>query len=143
MHYETIFIDDGEMALCLQEMIWCNFAENKQPYLFNRAQDALQFLDSRTHVISSYMILLDINMPIMNGWEFLNSLETHPLRDSIQVVMVSSSVEKKDIERALSIEMVEDFLMKPLTQQQLQNLRDKESLSPFFSANFNQVDNNN
>ncbi|RZK27114.1 MAG: response regulator [Flavobacterium sp.] len=137
MNYETILIDDDEMALCLQEMIWCNFVQNKQPYLFNRAQDALRFLDDRNDAVSSYMILLDINMPIMNGWEFLNQLKTHPLRNFIQVVMVSSSVEKTDIERALSIEIVEDFLIKPLTEQQLQRLRDKERLSPFFSAKVN------
>ncbi|WP_316757675.1 response regulator [Pedobacter aquatilis] len=143
MHHEIILIDDDEFALYLQEMVLCNFIANKQPYLFNNAQDALSFLDDQSPEISNYLIFLDINMPTMNGWEFLEKLKTHPLRNFLRVIMVSSSTEKKEKEYAFSNELVEDFLVKPLTEEQLVCLQARENLHPFFASNTDKAEESN
>src|SRR6201986_3980116 len=61
-------------------------------------------------------ILLDINMPIMNGWEFLDEykrLNIDPLGKS-KIYIISSSVFSNDINKARSYSQVRDFISKPL-----------------------------
>jgi CheY-like chemotaxis protein len=65
------------------------------------------------------IIFLDINMPVMDGFEFLaayNSLEVQ--RDGTRIVMVSSSNHSKDIAKAES-QGVTDFLLKPIDEKML------------------------
>lgn len=61
-------------------------------------------------------ILLDINMPIMNGWEFLDEytrLNIDPLGKT-KIFIISSSVFSNDINKARSYPLVKDFISKPL-----------------------------
>jgi CheY-like chemotaxis protein len=64
------------------------------------------------------VILLDINMPIMDGWDFLNWFtgQQNLLPRQIPIFMVSSSIDWRDIEKAKSYESVVDYLSKPLTE---------------------------
>lgn len=64
------------------------------------------------------IILLDINMPIMDGWDFLNwfAAQKHKLPREIPIFMVSSSIDWRDIEKAKSYSAVVDYLSKPLTE---------------------------
>ena len=62
-------------------------------------------------------ILLDINMPIMNGWEFLDEYERLHLdpKGKTKIYIISSSVFNNDIIKAKSYELVRDFISKPLS----------------------------
>jgi CheY-like chemotaxis protein len=69
-------------------------------------------------------ILLDINMPIMNGWEFLEEykrLKIDPLQKS-KIFIVSSSVFSNDINKAKSYSLVTDFVSKPLNVDKIKEL---------------------
>jgi CheY-like chemotaxis protein len=69
-------------------------------------------------------ILLDINMPIMNGWEFLDEykrLGIDPLGKS-KIFIISSSVFSNDINKAKSYELVKDFISKPLNVDKIKEL---------------------
>jgi CheY-like chemotaxis protein len=63
------------------------------------------------------VILLDINMPIMDGWDFLEWFKEFKenLVKAIPIFMVSSSIDWRDIEKAKSYEEVIDYMSKPLT----------------------------
>lgn len=63
-----------------------------------------------------HAILLDINMPEMNGWEFLEKFSQldKKIQNEVKVYMVSSSQNEEDVKRALSNPNVSDFLHKPL-----------------------------
>jgi len=63
------------------------------------------------------VILLDINMPIMDGWDFLEWFKEfkEKLAKAIPIFMVSSSIDWRDIEKAKSYEEVVDYMSKPLT----------------------------
>jgi len=66
-------------------------------------------------------ILLDINMPIMNGWEFLDEFTKLKL-DALgktRIFIISSSVFSNDIARAKSYPIVKDFVSKPLTSEKV------------------------
>jgi len=69
-------------------------------------------------------ILLDINMPIMNGWEFLDEytrLGVDPLGKS-KIFIISSSVFSNDINKARSYPLVKDFISKPLNVEKIVEL---------------------
>lgn len=63
------------------------------------------------------VILLDINMPVMDGWDFLDWFKSAKTQISkkITIFMVSSSIDWRDIEKAKSYDEVSDYLSKPLT----------------------------
>jgi len=69
-------------------------------------------------------ILLDINMPIMNGWEFLDEykrLNIDPTGKS-KIFIISSSVFSNDINKARSYPLVKDFISKPLNVEKIREL---------------------
>lgn len=69
-------------------------------------------------------ILLDINMPIMNGWEFLDEYEKLKIDPShkTKIFIISSSVFSNDINRAKSYPLVVDFISKPLNVEKITDL---------------------
>jgi len=69
-------------------------------------------------------ILLDINMPIMNGWEFLDEykrLNIDPLGKS-KIYIISSSVFSNDISKARSYPLVRNFVSKPLSVEKIKEM---------------------
>jgi len=69
-------------------------------------------------------ILLDINMPIMNGWEFLDEykrLNIDPLGKS-KIFIISSSVFSNDISKARSYPLVRNFVSKPLSVEKIKEM---------------------
>jgi len=67
------------------------------------------------------VILLDINMPVVDGWTFLKDYVAfeEQLSKSISIHMVSSSIDPKDIERATSNTTVQEYIIKPVTKDKL------------------------
>lgn len=71
------------------------------------------------------VILLDLNMPVMDGWSFLEEFNALDLPDSREpdIVIVTSSVNPDDKERAKKYPKVQAFLSKPLTIEKLEQLK--------------------
>ena len=70
------------------------------------------------------VLLLDINMPTMTGWEFLEEFDklSENIKMQFQIFMLSSSVDPSDIERATSNPLVTDFIEKPLNKEALERM---------------------
>jgi CheY-like chemotaxis protein len=65
-----------------------------------------------------WLLLLDITMPMMNGFEVLQYLATHKRLPKVRPIMLSGSYRREDIERAMKLGAV-DYLVKPITPQRL------------------------
>lgn len=91
----------------------------KKILVFSDGEEAFEFLtiNQRNPESLPDIIFLDINMPYMDGWEFLAefALLKPKLTKKIIVYMVSSSVSELDINRAKEISDVTDYIVKPIT----------------------------
>jgi CheY-like chemotaxis protein len=93
----------------------------------NSGKSALEYLESNKDSIDKLpdIIFLDINMPIVDGFVFLFEYENFPdsLKDKCKVVILSSSDNKRDIDRIVDNEYVINFVTKPLSEEALADLK--------------------
>jgi len=84
---------------------------------YSNGKEALDFLLENYVAENFYYIFLDINMPIMDGWEFLGALEKTAFikARNVSIHIVSSSVDDSDIKKSKSYGLVQGFLHKPLS----------------------------
>ncbi|HSU49679.1 MAG TPA: response regulator [Segetibacter sp.] len=70
------------------------------------------------------IIFLDINMPVMNGWDFLEEFEKIRSRfiSLPRIYLLSSTVDPEDYKKAKKFSLVEDFISKPLSKEALQGI---------------------
>lgn len=86
-----------------------------------------QAFNGLSHKISSgelipEIILLDLNMPHMNGWEFLNQLSETLYKHNISVFIISSSVDQSDLDKCNLYKCVLNYIIKPLFEEDLYQL---------------------
>ncbi len=90
--------------------------------VFKNGKEALDFFKDSDSLPD--LILLDLNMPIMNGWEFLE--EFSPLKKAFEkktnLYVVSSSIDPLDSEKAKSIDAVCDYITKPISLQSFERI---------------------
>lgn len=117
-----MLIDDSEVDQMIYKRIVNKSGMVGDLVQFKNARDALAVLeDAATE--NPDLILLDINMPGMDGFEFLEAVTANLGSDICTVVvMLTTSLNPKDEERARSFALVHDFLNKPLTLKQLGHL---------------------
>jgi len=126
---EILLVDDDSINLLLCEILSREegFAE-KCIKCFN-GQQALDFLKSMVadQQMGPELIFLDINMPVMNGWDFLKEFEQ--LKPQLlripKIVVLSSSPDPKDVTKALSHSAVIKFISKPLQAPALEEIRNQ------------------
>jgi|GEM_PF-633626 len=82
-------------------------------FCFTDGTEALEFLES----FPIDLILLDINMPLMNGWEFLDQMGQKAVK--ISTIIVSSSIDSKDVNKSLDYVNVKGFIHKPIHKNDL------------------------
>ncbi|MFV8337717.1 response regulator [Flavobacterium sp. LB3P21] len=68
------------------------------------------------------LILLDLNMPIWDGWQFLDEFIKIPNVNPITIYIMTSSVDPEDIEKAKTYDAVSNYLIKPITMAELKKL---------------------
>ncbi|WP_317897088.1 response regulator [Aurantibacillus circumpalustris] len=94
--------------------------------VFENGLDALNFLkENKNNVdVLPEIILLDLSMPIMNGWQFLEEYtKLNPtIGKKISIYICSSSISPDDVTRAKTISEVSDYIIKPITKDKLIDL---------------------
>lgn len=70
------------------------------------------------------IIFLDLNMPIWDGWQFLDEFTKIPTEEVITIYILTSSNSEADIEKAKKFSLSSNYLIKPISQSQLKNIID-------------------
>lgn len=121
-----LLIDDDEATNYLHKMVVKNANCTEVCLVAENGLEALDLLTSKEDgkYIQPDIIFLDINMPKMNGWEFLDAYKDLNIdqKGRIVLAMLTTSVSPDDRERAESIEHLGGFIPKPLTVESINNL---------------------
>ncbi|WP_169720088.1 response regulator [Dyadobacter alkalitolerans] len=108
-----LLVDDDPIVLTLHQMLLKKAGLTNNIFCAANGEQALNFMDS-CGPQTEFLILLDINMPIMNGWEFLDALQDHPYLFNTRVFMVTSA-DSAEMQRAANFRQVINSLSKPLS----------------------------
>ncbi|MBU6340379.1 MAG: response regulator [Bacteroidetes bacterium] len=133
-------VDDDKMTLMLIRLILERAGFCKQLLTAENGSHALQYYDEQQKLPDSErllpeVILLDLNMPVMNGWEFLSAFaDQYPdWANSTKIFILSSSVDPFEKETAANHPLVLDFLAKPLSFDALERLKKIPAIASFFN----------
>lgn len=98
----------------------------KKVLIFSDGEEAIEFLEENIQDEETLpdVIFLDINMPIMDGFEFMDEFIKLKPRTGKKIIvyMVSSSVDPVDLERAQKINEISDYIVKPIGENQVLNI---------------------
>ena len=123
-HKFVMLVDEDEIDNIINQKIMESNNFSERILVFQAGQDALDYLEQHRNEPDNLpeIIFLDINMPIMDGFQFLEEfekLEKGIVHEKSKVIMLSSSISPKDIDRAASNRFVKKYLNKPLNSRYL------------------------
>lgn len=117
-------IDDDEIIIYLTGEIikTANFTEKTETFL-----DGQQAINRLKQVIEEGgklpdVILFDLNMPVMDGWEFVDEFLKLPIKKEIPLFVFTSSINPADKDKSFSYSTIKGFIQKPLTNQKLDKI---------------------
>lgn len=109
-------IDDDSSTNFLNKMIIDQSKAVDEVLTFDQPEVALDYFKGKIDTDEGALVLLDINMPIMNGWEFLEEfIELNGKLESSKVVMLTSSIDPADKKKAEENHRVSALKSKPLS----------------------------
>lgn len=125
-----LFIDDDPITLMLCKMVISKASFSNEVITAKNGEEALQYFDKLLNQSSvkneenkiPQLIFLDLNMPIMGGWEFLDSFSSSKYSEynAIKVIVLSSTVDPEDLKKSKKYPMILDFLSKPISKEMLE-----------------------
>lgn len=119
---KIVLIDDDVTTNYLNKLVVERSNLVDELFIFNSAEEALSFSKDNEQAIDGSLILLDINMPIMNGWEFLETYNEAYSKGKNKIVLLTSSIDPSDKSKADINPHVVDYKSKPLSNTLLQEL---------------------
>ena len=122
--YSTaMLIDDSEIDnfINMKMMEGCNFAS--RVYVHTNGRSALEFLkniermEEKDNSLFPEVIFLDLNMPIMDGFQFIDEFEkiSETLKNKTKIIILTTSLNPSDFERSKKYPRIIKYINKPLT----------------------------
>lgn len=121
---KLLVIDDDDINIFIIKKIVEKTGYNVEMVSKTNGQLAIDYLNTSISANGTlpHLILIDINMPVLNGWEFLEAYDRLNITQKVDMYMLSSSVYENDIEKAKTYKTVKGFISKPLSIERLTEL---------------------
>ena len=123
----VLLVDDNDTDNFIHKRILELAGFTKNIIIKNSGKSALEYLQANqaNSDIIPGIVFLDINMPIVDGFVFLFEYDNFPeeIKEKCKIVILSSSDNKKDIDRIVDNEYVVHFITKPLSEEALEDLK--------------------
>ncbi len=115
----VLLVDDDQICNFLNENVIHLMDGRLKVHSALNGQSALDFVAK--HSNSPQLILLDLNMPVMDGFEFLDEFVKLPaeIRKKIVIVILTSSDYEKDRQQAAKYNVISGYVTKPLTREKM------------------------
>lgn len=116
---EVCIIDDDRLQQMINSRMVKKYIEDSTISVYSNAAEVIELIQND---YKPDLIFLDLNMPEMNGFEFLSKLQH--INSDLDVVVVSSSIDPNDIERSRSYPNVLGYVTKSVTKDKLEKVID-------------------
>ena len=127
MYQKVLIVDDDPFTVMLFKKVNAIAGFSQEVIACLSAVDGLDYLSGLEEKgeTAPEAIFLDICMPIVNGWQFLEYVKTLPatMLTQTKLYMLASSTDQSDIIRAKKFAIVEDYIVKPITVSRLQAIQ--------------------
>ena len=112
MSTKIFLIDDNTIDLLISRKLLLKYDASLEVIEFSKAREAVAALQSAQASLPD-LILLDLNMPGMNGWDFLDAIQDLPHQPK-RVYILTSSLDERDRSMAAHYPIVKGYITKPL-----------------------------
>jgi len=127
-----LIVDDDEISNLFHKIFIGKLGITVEVDVALNGKEAINFLqatdeDGSSALLLPCMLFLDIRMPTMDGWEFLEVYEKQVdkhIRDQITIVMLTTSEDEVDRIKAVNNPNIKEFIQKPLSESKFKNLID-------------------
>ena len=125
-------VDDDPITLMLCKMVIKKSLFSNEIVTAKNGEEALIYFNKLKEINPEaelkkipQLIFLDLNMPVMGGWEFLEHFNTtvYSEYNSIKVIILSSTIDPEDLIKSKKYPMVIDFLSKPISREMLEYIK--------------------
>ena len=121
---KTCLIDDDNLAIYLTKHLLRAEGFSNCICTFQSAQEALDKLVGKKQRVPQ-VVFLDLNMPMMDGWQFLDALAPYrdALRGNCPIYILTSSLALQDLEKSKQHDLVAGLIHKPLDSKEIRDIR--------------------
>ena len=128
MKKHIFIIDDDPISIIILKKNLELIAISQEIVTFSNGKDAFNHLEKEYLKNEQYVIFLDINMPEMNGWEFLSKIETFITPKNTTIYLLTSSINKADMDKAKLFSIIKEYLSKPINKDILKEIKAENKL---------------